>query len=64
MKSSELERSVIRAGWIQFRQTGSHRFYKHSIHKGVLVIPFHGAKEVPKGTALSILKKAGIKKHN
>jgi predicted RNA binding protein YcfA (HicA-like mRNA interferase family) len=62
MKASDLERMVIRAGWIQYRQTGSHRLFRHPVYKGLLSIPFHGSKEVPKGTASSILKKAGIKK--
>jgi len=28
---------------------------------GIVVIPFHGSKDLPKGTELSILKKAGLR---
>ncbi|MFN8279247.1 MAG: type II toxin-antitoxin system HicA family toxin [Saprospiraceae bacterium] len=48
-------------GWYFIRQTGSHKIYKHEIIKGIIVIPFHGTKDLPKGTEISILKKAGIK---
>ncbi|RLD20245.1 MAG: hypothetical protein DRI69_06690 [Bacteroidetes bacterium] len=62
MKSTELERKVKKAGWYLIRQSGSHRIYNHKEISGIVVIPFHGSKEVPTGTAHSILKKAGIKK--
>lgn len=61
MDSKELEKRVLKMGWIFERQTGSHRIYKHKIVKGILVIPFHGTKDLPKGTLNSILKKAGLK---
>ncbi|MBK9984259.1 MAG: type II toxin-antitoxin system HicA family toxin [Saprospiraceae bacterium] len=61
MKPVELERMVKKSGWFFDHQTGSHRIYKHISIKGIIVIPFHGSKDLPKGITHSILKKAGIK---
>lgn len=60
MKAKELEKLVIEKGWYIDRQQGSHRIYKHGEIKGIVVIPFHGSKDLPKGTERSILKKAGL----
>ena len=43
------------------RKKGSHKIYKHETISGIVVIPFHGKKDLPKGTEQSILKKAEIK---
>ncbi|MBK9213423.1 MAG: type II toxin-antitoxin system HicA family toxin [Saprospiraceae bacterium] len=62
MKAYELEKSIGSNGWYFVRQTGSHKIYKHETISGIIVIPFHGSKDLPKGTEISILKKAGLKK--
>ncbi|MBL0293784.1 MAG: type II toxin-antitoxin system HicA family toxin [Saprospiraceae bacterium] len=61
MKAYELEKSIGSNGWYFVRQTGSHKIYKHETISGIIVIPFHGSKDLPKGTEISILKKAGLK---
>lgn len=60
MKARELEKLVMEKGWYEVRQQGSHRIYKHAEITGIVVIPFHGSKDIPKGTERSILKKAGL----
>lgn len=62
MKAGELEKLVVNNGWFFVRQKGSHRIYKHKTLKGIVVIPFHSSKDLPKGTEHSILKKTGVKK--
>ncbi|MDR3127536.1 MAG: type II toxin-antitoxin system HicA family toxin [Tannerellaceae bacterium] len=55
MKSSELIRIAHELGWNFKHQKGtSHRVYEKNGQK--VVIPFHGAKEVPTGTCKLILK--------
>jgi predicted RNA binding protein YcfA (HicA-like mRNA interferase family) len=61
MKPVDLERMIKKSGWFFDHQKGSLRIYKHTLAAGIIVIPFHGSKELPKGTTQSILKKAGIK---
>ena len=62
MKALEIEKLIEAKGWYFIRQTGSHKIYKHEIIAGIIVIPFHGSKDLPKGTEITIFKKAGIKK--
>ncbi len=62
MKALELEKMITSKGWYFIRQTGSHKIYKHESIEGIIVIPFHGSKDLPKGTENSILKKAQLKK--
>jgi predicted RNA binding protein YcfA (HicA-like mRNA interferase family) len=57
MKSSELVRKFKQAGWIEIRQTGSHKIFKHPITGETIPVPYHGSKEVPSGLARKLLKK-------
>ncbi len=60
ISSYEMERIIIKDGWVFKRQNGSHRQYIHPIKKGKVTIPFHN-KDITKGTEHSILKQAGLK---
>lgn len=60
MKSNELIKIIKTAGWVEIRQTGSHKIFVHKNFNYSLPVPSHGSKEVPKGTLISILKKAGL----
>jgi len=56
MKSGELVRIAEKYGWKLSGQDGtSHREYEREGRK--IIIPFHGAKEVPTGMCKTILKK-------
>jgi len=62
MKASELLRIVVKDGWIQVRQKGSHRQFKHRVKKGLVTLSFHKlSDDVPVGTLNSVLKQAQIK---
>lgn len=61
MKSSQLIRMLQRDGWIKMSQNGSHIKMKHPTKIGVIFVPNHGSKEVATGTAINILKTAGLK---
>ena len=61
MKSSELIKKVKHAGWVEIRQTGSHKIFVHKDFAYSLPVPYHGSKEVATGTANTILKRAGLK---
>jgi len=60
MKVSEFIKLVEHDGWKFVRQSGSHKIYRHPQKPGILSIPDHGAKEMKKGTEMSIRRKAGI----
>ncbi|NQW41193.1 MAG: type II toxin-antitoxin system HicA family toxin [Cryomorphaceae bacterium] len=60
MKSSSLIKMIEKDGWFKVRTNGSHHVFKHKIKLGLVVIP-HPKKDVPIGTANSILKQARLK---
>ena len=62
MKARDLVRTIEEDGWELIRVTGSHHIYKHPAKPGRIVIPIHGLnRDMPIGTALSILKQAGLR---
>lgn len=61
MKSSELFKKFQKAGWIELRQTGSHKIMKHPSKNQIISVPWLSSKEVPTGTANKLLKQAGLK---
>ena len=60
LRPKEMEKKILKDGWIFKLQTGSHRQYIHPWKSGKVTIPFH-CKVLPKGTEHSILKQAGLK---
>ena len=61
MKSSELLKKILKAGWYEIRQSGSHMIMQHPVKKGQIVMPAHGSNEVGKGLEKKIKKDAGLK---
>jgi len=61
VKSSELLKKILKAGWYEVRQTGSHKILMHNGYENTIVFPYHGSKEVAKGLENSLLKQAGLK---
>jgi len=61
MKSSELVRKFERGGWVEIRQTGSHKIFKNPQTGEIISVPYHGSKEVATGLAKKLLKQAGLK---
>ncbi len=52
-------RKLKKLGFVQDRQSGSHKIFYNSKTKDRAVIPYH-LKELPKGTLSAILKEANI----
>lgn len=59
MKSSELNRLILRNGWVVVRQNGSHVIYEKNGTR--YPATFHGGKEVGKGLEQKIKKEMGLK---
>jgi predicted RNA binding protein YcfA (HicA-like mRNA interferase family) len=59
MRAREAEKILLKDGWYQVKQVGSHRHYKHPDKPGKITIPFHTG-DLDKGTAKSILEQAGL----
>ncbi|MCH8882669.1 MAG: type II toxin-antitoxin system HicA family toxin [SAR324 cluster bacterium] len=62
MKTRELDRLLKRAGWfeVKARGKGSHRVYSHERWKHIVVVPWHGGRDIKPGLLKHILKSAGI----
>lgn len=60
IKPKEMEKIILKDGWVLKTQVGSHRQYVHPIKPGKVTIPFH-CKDLTKGTENSIRKQAGLK---
>jgi predicted RNA binding protein YcfA (HicA-like mRNA interferase family) len=48
-------------GWVQVRQRGSHRQFRHPIKTGTVTVAGKESADVPAGTLNSVLKHAGLK---
>ena len=62
MKFSELVRLLEENGFRILKQKGSIRYYGKNGWDKLILVDYHGSKEVPTGTCHAILKAAGIKK--
>ena len=53
---------VTADGWRLARMRGSHRVFVHPVKPGNVVIAGHPRKDLPVGTWLQIMKKAGTQR--
>ena len=49
-------------GFVFLRAKGSHQLYYNAATGKTVIVPFHGGKDMKKGTFLAILKQADIDK--
>ncbi len=59
MKSVDLIRALIKAGWILDRIRGSPHVFRHLSRPGIVVVP-HPRKDLGKGLVAKIRRQAGI----
>jgi len=60
LRAREVVSILEKAGFIKWRQKGSHlTMYRTSDHRA-LTVPIHFSKTVPKGTLHAIIKQAGL----
>jgi len=61
MKVKELIALLKSDGWLQVRQKGSHRQFRHPIKLGTVTVSGKLNVDVPAGTLNSVLKQAHLK---
>jgi predicted RNA binding protein YcfA (HicA-like mRNA interferase family) len=59
MRSRDVIRKIEAAGWVEVRQAGSHKQFRHPTLSGTLTVP-HPKKDLPIGTLKSISKASGV----
>jgi predicted RNA binding protein YcfA (HicA-like mRNA interferase family) len=57
MKSREVIAQLEADGWVEVRQSGSHKQFRHPTKPGTVTVP-HPKKDMPVGTLKSIEKQA------
>lgn len=62
VKVQELLRRLAADGWVQVRQTGSHRQFHHPTKPGTVTVAGKVSLDIPPGTLNNILKQAGLKR--
>ena len=50
-------------GFLFKQSKGSHRLYYNPINNKTAIVPFHGGRDLKKGTFLAIRRQAGIDKN-
>jgi predicted RNA binding protein YcfA (HicA-like mRNA interferase family) len=58
--SREVIKRLLKDGWQEVAQSGSHKQFKHPAKKGRVTVP-HPERDIPIGTLKSIEKQAGLK---
>jgi len=59
LKATDVIRILIRLGFIEMRQSGSHIFFQH-IDGRTTLVPRHGGKDIGRGLLRQILREIGI----
>lgn len=57
----QLMRQLADDGWVEVRQRGSHRQFRHPTKSGTVTVSGNESADVPLGTLNSVLKQAGLK---
>jgi predicted RNA binding protein YcfA (HicA-like mRNA interferase family) len=60
MKSRLIIKKLEKAGWVEARQSGSHKQFRHPDRKGTVTVP-HPNSDMAVGTIKSIEKQSGVK---
>lgn len=61
VNAKEVVKLAKNNGWTEKSQRGSHIKMIHKDREKHVIIPYHGSKDIPKGTLHEILKDLGIK---
>jgi predicted RNA binding protein YcfA (HicA-like mRNA interferase family) len=60
LRPREVVRFLEKAGFVAWRQKGSHLTLYRASDRRALTVPIHFSKTVPKGTLHAIIKQAGL----
>jgi len=61
MKIAELLRLLVKDGWFQVRQRGSHRQFHHPTKAGTVTVAGKPSIDMPRATLNSVFKQAGLR---
>ena len=61
MRFIEIKKILNNNGWFDTSTKGSHVKFKKEDVEGIVIVPNHGAKDIPAGTLRSIERQSGVK---
>lgn len=64
LSPKNLVKILEKHGFVFKRAKGSHQLYYNLVKNKTVIVPYHGGKDLKKGTFLAILKQAEIDKNN
>ena len=59
MRSRDVISKIAAEGWVEVRQSGSHKQFRHPRKPGTVTVP-HPKSDMPTGTLKSIEKATGV----
>jgi len=59
LKSKDLIKVLDKLGYIEVRQTGSHKIFYHSVKKKIIPVPMHN-KDLKRGLVRAIIRELEI----
>ncbi|MEN8253433.1 MAG: type II toxin-antitoxin system HicA family toxin [Patescibacteria group bacterium] len=59
LKAKEIEKILLKLGFVQTRQKGSHRFFLNKITGDTTVLPMHN-KDIGRGLLRKIINDSGV----
>jgi predicted RNA binding protein YcfA (HicA-like mRNA interferase family) len=60
MKGRDVIKRLLAAGWVEVRQSGSHKQFRHPERSGTVTVP-HPKSDMTIGALKSIEKQSGLK---
>lgn len=60
LKAAQVIKILETAGYYIDHTTGSHYIMRHPDHPGRIPVPYHGARDIKRGTLRSIIKQSGL----
>lgn len=60
MRATELVKLLLKNGWVEDRQSASHKTFKHPNNPMIITVPMHTG-DIKKGLLHKLLKTAGLK---
>lgn len=60
MRSGDVIKLIKKDGWVEVRQSGSHKQFRHPTKPGTVTVP-HPKSEMATGTLKSIEKQSGVR---
>ena len=59
MTAKQVIKRLKKEGWYEVRHEGGHKHFSHDDKPGIVTVPVHGSKDIPKVTLASISRQAG-----